>query len=72
MYDRIGQTEAAWRQRTIEIRSGLTWYEHTGDIPWVLLVLLLWSLPTFARLFRRYRAAVAGDTTKEITPPPPG
>jgi len=68
--DRIGQTEAAWRQRTIEIRSGLTWYEHTGDLPWVLLVLLLWSLPTFGRLFRRYRSAVDGRGAEGLTPPP--
>lgn len=55
VYDRIGQTEAAWRMRTVELRSGLTWYERTGDKPWVLLVLLLWSLPTFDRLYRRRR-----------------
>lgn len=63
VFDRIGQTEAAWRERTIEVRSGLTWYEHTGDKPWVLLVLFLWSLPTFGRLVRRYREAKAAAVT---------
>ena len=67
MFDRIGQTEAAWRERTIEVRSGLTWYEHTGDKPWVLLVLFLWSLPTFGRLVTRYRDAKTAVVTRPPT-----
>jgi len=60
VYDRIGQTEGAWRLRTIELRTGLTWYERTGDKPWVLLVVVLWSVPTFGRLWglRRERLPV--------------
>ena len=59
VFDRIGQTVGAWRQRDIEMRSGLTVYQRTGDKLWVLLVLLLWSLPLFGRLLRRSRAAIA-------------
>ena len=70
--DRIGQTEQAWRQRTLPMRSGLTWYEHTGDIPWVLVVLVLWSVPTFGRLAtRRDRSKPSGDAADEPATPPP-
>jgi len=56
--DRIGQTVAGWRERKVEVRTGLTWYERLGDKPFVLLIVLLWSLPTFERLWRRWRAAL--------------
>jgi apolipoprotein N-acyltransferase len=68
VYDRIGQTEAAWRQRTVELRSGLTPYERIGDKPWVLLVVLLWSLPTFERLYRRQRERRTTIATAQQSP----
>jgi apolipoprotein N-acyltransferase len=70
VHDRTRQTEAAWRRRTIDLRGGLTWYERTGDLPWVLVALLGWSWPAFvgwrARLRRR------GDATADagLTRPP--
>jgi apolipoprotein N-acyltransferase len=74
VFDRIGQTVGAWRQRDVEVRSGLTVYQRTGDKLWVLLVLLLWSLPLFDRLLRRYRAAIAAAAApggaEAITSPP--
>ena len=71
VYDRIGQTEAAWRQRTIPLRSGLTWYHQLGDKPFVLLVVLLWSVPTFERLWRRRRRHVSDDADSATSRPEP-
>ena len=74
VFDRIGQTVGAWRQRDVEVRSGLTVYQRTGDKLWVLLVLLLWSLPLFDRLLRRYRTAIAAagaaGGAEAVTSPP--
>lgn len=66
VHDRTRQTEAAWRRRAVELRSGLTWYEHTGDIPWVMAALLAWGWPTFVRLGRRRHRL----DTDPATPPP--
>jgi len=70
VYDRIGQTESAWRQRTIPLRTGLTWFHQLGDKPFVLLAVLLWAVPTLEMSWqagRRLRRPAATDAS--VTPP---
>lgn len=65
VYDRIGQTESAWRQRTIPLRSGLTWFHQLGDKPFVLLAVLLWAVPTIEMSWQIGRRMRRGLTPPE-------
>lgn len=64
--ERIGQGEAAWRQHTVELRSGLTWYHRLGDKPFVLLAALAWLLPIAWPTLRR---RIRGKYGAGVTPP---
>ena len=69
--ERIGQGEAAWRQYTVNLRSGLTWYHRLGDKPFVLLAALAWLVPgVWPVLRRRLRRPANGNDP--VTPPTSG
>ena len=42
--DRTGNSAQAVLTRTIELRTGRTWYSHTGDLPWIVLMALVLAL----------------------------
>jgi len=44
VYQRTGVSEQTVLIRTIELRTGRTWYSHTGDLPWVVLMAALLAL----------------------------
>lgn len=44
VYQRTGVSEQAVLTRTIELRTGRTWYSHTGDLPWVALMAAILAL----------------------------
>jgi apolipoprotein N-acyltransferase len=41
VYQRTGVSEQAVLIRTIDLRTGRTWYSQTGDLPWVLLMVMV-------------------------------
>jgi apolipoprotein N-acyltransferase len=48
VYDRTSISEQQVITRSIELHGGIrTWYSHTGDIPWVVLVALVLALAVF-------------------------
>jgi apolipoprotein N-acyltransferase len=55
--DRTAVSEQRVTIRTIELKSGRTWYSHLGDTPFVVLMLLVfagaWIVPGRAWLERR-------------------
>ena len=55
VYQRTSVSEQEVITRTIELRGVRTWYSHTGDAPWVLLMALLLALSTWrSRPFPRF------------------
>jgi apolipoprotein N-acyltransferase len=55
VYQRTSVSEQEVITRTIELRGVRTWYSHTGDTPWVLLMALLLALSTWrSRPFPRF------------------
>ena len=44
VYDRTGVSEQRVLIRTIDLYTGRTWYSHTGNLPWVVLMALVLAL----------------------------
>lgn len=62
VYQRTGVSEERVLVRTIDLYSGRTWYSHTGNLPWVALMVLLlavalWRSGTFSRRERESASA---------------
>ncbi|MDO8362961.1 MAG: apolipoprotein N-acyltransferase [Actinomycetota bacterium] len=62
VYQRTSVSEQEVITRTIELHSMRTWYSHTGDAPWIVLMVLLfagsWFVP--GRAWLQARRAAAG------------
>ncbi len=69
VYDRTAQREQAVRTMGVELRTGLTWYARLGDLPFIVVVLVLWALPVMVPLTRRLRRL--RRVVRRATPPAP-